>query len=96
MEKIVDHLPAKSALDIVLSGREFDAAEGLQMGLLSRVVASERLEATAAEFVEALRGRDRSVVLACKRYMAAVGKMPADARAAFALVEQTQFAINKH
>jgi enoyl-CoA hydratase/carnithine racemase len=96
MEKIVDHLPAKSALDIVLSGREFDANEGLQMGLVSRVVPAERLDATAAEFVEALRGRDRSVVLACKRYMAAAGKMPADARAAFALVEQTQFAINKH
>jgi enoyl-CoA hydratase/carnithine racemase len=96
MEKIVDHLPAKSALDIVLSGREFDANEALQMGLVSRVVPTDRLDATAAEFVEALRGRDRSVVLACKRYMAAVGKMPADARAAFALVEQTQFAINKH
>lgn len=96
MERIVDHLPSKHALDIVLSGREFDAGEGVQIGLLSRVVPTERLDVTAAEFVESLRVRDRSVILACKRYLAAVAKMPADARAAFALVEQTQFAINRH
>jgi hypothetical protein len=36
------------------------------------------------------------VVLACKRYLRAVGKLPRDARPAFALVEQTQFAMQQH
>ncbi len=96
MEQILDHLPSKCALDIILSGRAFGAKEALQAGLLSRVVPAAELDATVKEFVAALRGRDRSVVLACKRYLRTVGKMPADARPAFALVEQTQFAMSKH
>jgi hypothetical protein len=43
-----------------------------------------------------VRGRDRDVVFACKRYLRAVRAMPRDARSAFALVEQTQFAAGKH
>jgi enoyl-CoA hydratase/carnithine racemase len=96
MEEILEHVPAKRALDIILSSREFGADEALQMGLLSRVVPAPRLEQTVSDFVAALRGCDRSVVLACKRYLRAVGRMPADARSAFALVEQTQFAMSKH
>jgi enoyl-CoA hydratase/carnithine racemase len=96
MEEILEHLPAKRALEIILSSREFDADEALQMGLLSLVVPKPRLEKTIINFVAALRDRDRSVILACKRYLRAVGKLPADARSAFALVEQTQFAMSKH
>jgi enoyl-CoA hydratase/carnithine racemase len=96
MEGIVDRLPAKQALDIVLSSREFGADEALQMGLVSRIAPAGQLDAAAAALVETLRGRDRSVILACKRYWRAVAAMPADARAAFALVEQTKFAMGKH
>jgi enoyl-CoA hydratase/carnithine racemase len=96
MEEIGDHLSSKRALDIVLTSREFGADEALHMGLLSRFVPAQQLDAAAGELVETLRGRDRSVILACKRYLRAVAKMPADARAAYALVEQTQFALNKY
>jgi enoyl-CoA hydratase/carnithine racemase len=96
MEEIVDHLPSKRALDIILTSREFGADEALQIGLLSRVVPAEQLEAAAEDLVETLRGRDHSIILACKRYLRTVAKMPADARAAYALVEQTQFAMSKH
>jgi enoyl-CoA hydratase/carnithine racemase len=96
MEEILEHLPSKIALDIVLSSREFGADEALRMGLLSRVAPASQLDALVGAFVETLRERDRSVILACKRYLRAVGKMPADARSAFALVEQTQFALNRH
>lgn len=95
MEEMVNHLAPKRALEIILSGRQFGAGEALEMGLLSRVVPAEALDATVNEFVTALSGRDRAVVLACKRYLRAVGKMPADARPAFALVEQTEFALRK-
>jgi enoyl-CoA hydratase len=96
MEAMVDRLPAKRALDLVLTSREFGAAEGQQMGLLSRVVPATQLDAEVAVLIETLRTRDRGVVLACKRYWRSVATMPADARAVHALVEQTQFALSKH
>jgi hypothetical protein len=55
-----------------------------------------RRDQAVGDFVTLVRGRDRSVVLACKRYLRAVRTMPRDARSAFALVEQTQFAASKH
>jgi enoyl-CoA hydratase/carnithine racemase len=96
MERILDHLPAKGAMDIILSGREFPATEALQMGLLSRVVPAQQLESAANLFVDALSRSNREVVLACKRYLRATSSMPAESRAAFALVEQTRFAQRKH
>jgi enoyl-CoA hydratase/carnithine racemase len=93
MEEIVEHLPSKTAFDIILSGRSFGAQEALAMGLLSRVLPDRELDAAVAELVRTLHSRDRKVVLACKRYMRAVRKLPVDARPAFALVEQTEFAI---
>jgi enoyl-CoA hydratase/carnithine racemase len=96
MAGIVDRLPAKQALDVVLSSREFGADEALQMGLVSRIAPAGQLDAAAGALVETLRGRDRSVILACKRYWRAVAAMPAEARAAFAVVEQTKFAMGKH
>jgi len=95
MEELVDHLPGKRALDIVLSGREFGAEEALQMGLISRAVTAPMLDQTVGDFVALVRGRDHNVVLACKRYLRAVRAMPRDARSAFALVEQTRFASSK-
>jgi enoyl-CoA hydratase/carnithine racemase len=95
MEEMVEHLAPKQALDVILSSREFGAEEALRMGLVSRVVPGAALDQTFSDFVATLRSRDRSVVLACKRYMRSVKKMPVEARPAFALVEQTQFAMGK-
>src|SRR3954469_3877304 len=39
LAEISEHLAPKAALDIVLSSREFNAAEAREMGLVSRVVA---------------------------------------------------------
>ena len=95
MEAIVDHLVPKRALDIVLSGREFGAEEALNMGLLSRVVPAKSFKSAVEAFVSELAGRDQSVVLACKRYIRKVAALPREARSAFALVEQAQFAPGK-
>lgn len=95
MEEMVNHVAPKRALEIILGGREFGGEEALQMGLLSRVVAADALEETVKEFVDALSGRDQNVVYACKRYMRAVRVMPGEARPAYALVEQTEFAMRK-
>ena len=92
MAEILEHLPPKSALDIVLSSREFGAAEAKEMGLVSRVLPRERMQAAAEELVRELAGRDPAVLRSCKRYLASVRELPPAARAAYALVEQARFA----
>jgi enoyl-CoA hydratase/carnithine racemase len=90
LAEISEHLAPKSALDIVLSSREFGAEEAKEMGLVSRAVRD--LPAVMATLLQELRGRDAAVLKASKRYFASVRKLPPEARSAFALVEQTRFA----
>jgi enoyl-CoA hydratase/carnithine racemase len=92
MAEILEHLPSKSALDIIMSSREFTAAEARDMGLLSRVVAPGLLQTSAEQLIADLRERNPAVLLASKRYLAAVRQLPPAARSAYALVEQTRFA----
>ena len=92
LAEIGNHLAPKAALDIVLSSREFGAAEAKEIGLLSRVVPSSSLRNEVESLVKELRSRDPEVLRASKRYFSAVGKLPPDARSAYALVEQTRFA----
>lgn len=93
MAAIVDHMAPKRALDVILTSREFHASEALDIGLLSRVVPASDLEASADALVSELRTRDREVLRACKRYLNSVNKMPVEARPAYALIEQTRFAL---
>lgn len=95
MQEILQHLPPKRAVDLLLSGRDFDAREGLEIGLLSRVVPAPRLETEIAALTTALGQRDSAVLKSCKRYLRAVSQMPAQARGAYALVEQTRFALSQ-
>src|SRR6185436_12565058 len=90
LAEIGNHLGPKSALDIVLSSREFGAAEAREMGLVSRVVPD--LPRQTEDLLKELRSRDAEVLKASKRYFDAVRQLPAEARAAYALVEQTRFA----
>ena len=91
--EIGNHLAPKAALDVVLSSREFGAAEAKELGLVSRVVAD--LPGETEALVRELRSRDAEVMKAAKRYLAAVGRLPPEARSAFALVEQTRFTERK-
>jgi enoyl-CoA hydratase/carnithine racemase len=96
MEEMIEHLHPKQMFDVILTSRTFAASEALQFGVLSRVVPAADLDSEIETIVATLRKRDRRVLLACKRYMRAAAKLPVDARPAFALIEQTQFAIQKH
>ena len=96
MAAIFDHMAPKKALDAVLTSREIPAAEALESGILSRVVADADFNEAMPAFVDELLSRDRDVLLACKRYAKSVVTTPPFARPAFALVEQTQFALHKH
>jgi enoyl-CoA hydratase/carnithine racemase len=88
--EISEHLAPKTALDIVLSSREFGAAEAREMGVVSRVVADLRAETES--LLRDLRARDPEVLKASKRYFSSVRKLAPEARSAYALVEQTRFA----
>jgi enoyl-CoA hydratase/carnithine racemase len=92
MAEILEHLTPKSALDIVLSSREFGAEEAKEMGLVSRVLPGEALPGAAEELVRELASRDAAVLRASKRYLASVRALPPAARGAYALVEQTRLA----
>lgn len=92
MAEILEHLSPKSALDLVLSSRELGALEAKEIGLVSRVLARERLQSATNELVGELDERDPAVLRASKRYLRSVRELPSAARAAYALVEQTRFA----
>lgn len=96
MEVILDHMPPKRALDLILTSRGFDAAEALEVGLISRIVSSDGLEEEVEALVATLGDRDPAVLKDCKRYLATIRQMPAGARPANALVEQTRFALDHH
>ncbi|MDA0652567.1 MAG: enoyl-CoA hydratase/isomerase family protein [Proteobacteria bacterium] len=96
MEVVLDHLPPKRALDLILTSRSFDAEDALEMGLVSRIVAAGDMDQTVDDYVSTLRGRDPNVLRECKQYLAAIRKLPLDARPAFALDEQTRFALENH
>jgi enoyl-CoA hydratase/carnithine racemase len=90
MAEISEHLAPKAALDMVLSSREFGAAEAREIGLVSRVVTDLRGEMES--LLKDLRLRDPEVLKASKRYFSSVRKLAPEARSAYALVEQTRFA----
>jgi len=96
MEEIFEHMPSKHALDAVLTSREFNADSALRLGLVSRVVRAADFDGAVETYISDLASRDRSVLLACKSYMRSVRALPVQARSAFALVEQSRFALAKH
>ncbi len=96
MEEMIEHLHPKHMLDVILTSRAFAADQALQFGLISRVVSAADLDSEVEALVSALRKRDPSVLRACKRYLRGVANIPREARAAFALVEQTGFAMQKN
>lgn len=55
------------ALDLILTGRTITAEEGAEMGLVSRVVPPEELEAAAADYMAQLTGLSRPVLALTKR-----------------------------
>jgi enoyl-CoA hydratase/carnithine racemase len=95
MQEMLQHVPPKRALDVLLSGRDFDAKEALEIGILSRVISAAKLDAEVDALVVELSKRDSAVLKSCKRYLREVTQMQSEARSAFALVEQTRFALSK-
>jgi cyclohexa-1,5-dienecarbonyl-CoA hydratase len=64
------------AMELVLTGRSFDAEEAERLGLLTRRVAPEQLEAAYRELTEALLGRSGAVLRLAKRAVRAGEERP--------------------
>ena len=89
-------MPPKRALDLILSSREFAAAEAYEMGLVSRIVSKNKLESEVDDFVNLLNNRNSEVLKSCKAYLKTIKQIPTAARPNYALVEQAQFALDQH
>jgi enoyl-CoA hydratase/carnithine racemase len=62
MVPLVRAVPAKAALEMLLTGRTVSAAQALAWGLVNRVVAAERLDEAVGELVGAIREASPAVV----------------------------------
>src|SRR5205823_1981504 len=51
---LVRAVPAKAALEMLLTGRPISAQQALAWGLVNRVVAADRLDETVKEFADAV------------------------------------------
>jgi enoyl-CoA hydratase len=68
MSALIDRVPRKALLYMVYSTEEIDARRALSFGLASSVVAPEKLEAAAEEFIEQLKKFPLPAVMAVKEY----------------------------
>lgn len=59
---VARHVPAKRALDLMMTGRRIDAATALEWGLVSRVVPAASLDAAVAEVASSLASKSPLVL----------------------------------
>jgi enoyl-CoA hydratase/carnithine racemase len=72
----VHRLPRTALLDLLLTGREVDATEAQRLGLVSRVVAEDALDAEVAAVTEALAAHDPAVVREIKSFIGTAATLP--------------------
>jgi enoyl-CoA hydratase/carnithine racemase len=81
--RLLDVIGGGPARDLLLTGRQIDAAEALRMGLISRVVADGTVGAEARALAESIARHPRGGLAATKAVVAAVraGRAGAEAQA---------------
>ena len=84
--RLVQQLPRKLAMEVLLTGEPFNAQRALELGFVNRVVAQAEVLATALQLAETIANNAPLAVQASKRIAAGVidGAVAAD-RAAWAL-----------
>jgi enoyl-CoA hydratase/carnithine racemase len=70
------NLGRSASLELLLTGRRFDAAEALRLGLLTRVVPGEDLPGEARQIARHLAGLDADLVAAAKTCLQRGGDVP--------------------
>jgi enoyl-CoA hydratase/carnithine racemase len=82
-KRLVDLVGYSRAAEICLTGRRVGAAEALDIGLASKVVPADDLDAAAAELVEALLAVNRDAAIETKALLlAAAGRSQSEQEAA--------------
>lgn len=84
---LADYLPRKAALDLVLTGRHVGAEEARALGMVSRVVPDDRLDAAGHEIVAGLVAADDRALRRAKSFLAEIGDVPAAERPAYGVRE---------
>jgi enoyl-CoA hydratase/carnithine racemase len=68
MAYVAKAFPRKQAFELIVTGREMDAAEARELGFVSRVVAPERVEAEARALAEGIAAQDPLIVRTAKQF----------------------------
>ena len=69
MSAVIDKIPAKRLMHLVMTRELIGPDEALALGLISQVTTTAKLEATTTTTVGRLIDRDRSAVCAVKEYL---------------------------
>jgi methylglutaconyl-CoA hydratase len=85
MSYVQDYVGPKRALDLILTGRTLTAHEAERIGMVSRVVAADALEANTDSLVAGLLRSDRRLLTTCKSYLRGVQSVPPEQRSERAL-----------
>jgi enoyl-CoA hydratase/carnithine racemase len=88
MKNLVDTVGAPYAREIMLTARQFTAAEAKDMGLVHKVVSVSDLEKTVAEYTQTLAGNAPLTMRAAKRIIREVVKNDYDAAKCKAWVKE--------
>ena len=88
MKKLVDTVGAPFAREIMITARQFNAAEALHMGLVHRVVPVSDLESVTKKYCEDIAANAPLTMRAAKRIIREVSKKDYDAAACDAWVKE--------
>jgi methylglutaconyl-CoA hydratase len=81
---IMEKVARTAVSELFLSGQAFDARRAADIGLLTRAVPAEQLDAAVAEYVDALRLGSPNALAACKELIRSVSGVPFDQALAWA------------
>ncbi len=81
MKKLVDIVGKPAALEIMLTARQFSAAEALQIGLVQKVVPAAELQTATRAYCEMIAANAPLTIRTAKRVIAEVMKTTYDAAA---------------
>ena len=79
MKNLVEIVGAANAREIMLTGRQYAAAEAKEMGLVNRVTAKEELEEVTREYCETISGNAPLTMRTAKRIIREIGRVDYDA-----------------
>ena len=78
-------LQRKVAMDLVVTGREIDAEEARQIGLVNRVVPDAELDAAAQQYVDELLSKSHRALRTCKAFFNQLPNMQGTVGAEYAI-----------